>query len=85
VFFTTFVLISVDGKHDCLEQGVNLGHGNQSAKMSNMSRLRLQKKEKVSVFLRLIVVWETTLLHFKSIFKMAGDFILLVACENWFI
>jgi len=47
VFFTALILISVDGEHDCLEQRVNLGHRDQSAKVSDMPGLRLQKKEKI--------------------------------------
>ena len=85
MFFTALILISVDGEHDCLEQRVNLGHRDQSAKVSDVPGLRLQKKEKISVFLRLIVVRETTLLHLKGILKMAGNFILLRVCKKRFI
>lgn len=49
--------------------------------MCNVSRLRLQKKQQVAVFLRLIIIGEDTFLDFSSIFEMTGDFVLL---QKWF-
>jgi hypothetical protein len=39
MFFTTFVLVSVDGEHDGLQQGVNLCHGDQATQMCNVPGL----------------------------------------------
>jgi hypothetical protein len=77
MLFSALVLVSVDGEHDCLQKRVDLGHGNESAQVSNVPRLGLQKEEQVPVFLRLVVVGECALFHFGSIFEMAGNFILL--------
>lgn len=77
MLFSTFVLVSVDSEHDSLEQRINLRHRDEPAEMCNVSRLRLEQKQKVSVFLGFVVVRENTLLHFKSIFEMAGNFVLL--------
>jgi hypothetical protein len=38
VLLTALVLVSVDGKHDGLEQRIDFGHGNQAAEMGNVSR-----------------------------------------------
>jgi hypothetical protein len=68
MFFATLILVSVDGEHDRLQERVDLGHGNKSAEMGDMTRLRLEQEEQVAIFLRLIVVWEYSFLHLGSIF-----------------
>ena len=45
--------------------------------MRDVSRLGLQKEQQISVFLRLLVIWEETFLQIRSIFEMACNFILL--------
>jgi hypothetical protein len=77
VLFTAFVLVSVDGEHDGLQQRINLGHGNQTTEVGNMPRLGLQQEQQVAVLLRLVVVGENAFLHLGGIFKMACDFVLL--------
>jgi hypothetical protein len=41
VLFTTLVLVSVNGEHDGLEEGVDLGHGNQTAQVGDVTRFGL--------------------------------------------
>ena len=77
MLFSTLILVSVDGEHDGLEEGVDLGHRHQPAEMGNMPRLRLQQEHQVAVLLGLVVIGESTLLHIGSIFKITGNFILL--------
>lgn len=77
MLFSTLVLVSIDSEHDSLKERINLGHRDQPAEMCNVPRLRLEQKQKVSVFLSFVVVRKDTLLHFKSIFEMAGNFVLL--------
>lgn len=77
MLFSTLILVTVDGKHDRLQQRVNLGHGNEPAQVGNVPGLGLQKEQQISVFLCLIVVGECALLHFGSILKVASNFILL--------
>ena len=45
MLFPTFVLISIDGKHDSLQKRINFSHGNETAQMCNVPRFRLQKEE----------------------------------------
>jgi hypothetical protein len=77
MFLTALVLVSVDCEHDSLEQCVNLGHGDEPAKMGNVSRLGLEEEQQVAVFLRLVVVGEKTFLQLHAFFEVACDFILL--------
>lgn len=46
-----------------------------------MAGFGLQEEEKISIFLRLVVVGEEAFLHVGRIFKMAGDLILLGKCQ----
>ena len=39
MLLATFVLVSVDCEHDGLQERVDLGHGDQPAKVCNVSRL----------------------------------------------
>lgn len=77
MLFSGFVLVSVNGEHDGLEQRVNLGHGDETAKMGNVTRLGLKEEQEVSIFLGFVVIGKEALLHVGGIFEMAGDFILL--------
>jgi hypothetical protein len=81
MLFTAFVLVAVNGEHDSLEKRVYLGHGHQPAKMCDMPRLRLQQKQKVAIFLRLVVVGKRPFLHVGRILKMARHFVLLHAAN----
>lgn len=83
VLFTALVLVSVDCEHDCLEEGVDLGHGDEAAEVGNVSGLGLEEEEEVPVFLRLVVVGKEALLQVEAFFEVAGDFILLreLACD----
>lgn len=49
--------------------------------MGNVTRLRLQQKQEIAVFLSLLIVREKTFLRVGGIVEMAGDFILLRGCE----
>lgn len=77
MFFAAFVLVPVDGKHDGLQQCIDLGHGNKTTQMRNVSRLRLEEEKQVAVLLRLVVVGEEALLQFGGLFEVACDFVLL--------
>lgn len=45
--------------------------------MGNVSGLRLQQEHQIPVFLCLVVVRESPLLHLRGVFKVACDFVLL--------
>jgi len=77
MFFAAFILIPVDGEHDCLEKRVNLCHGDQPAEMSDVSRFGLEEEEEVAIFLGLVIIGEEAFLNVCSIIEMAGDLILL--------
>lgn len=62
MLLSTFILVSVNGEHDSLQQCVNLGHRNKSTKVRNMPGFGLKEEEQVSVFLRLLVIREEALL-----------------------
>lgn len=42
VLLAAFVLISIDGEHDRLQERINFGHGHQSTKVGDVSRFGLQ-------------------------------------------
>jgi len=79
MFFPTFVLISIDGKHDGLQKRINFSHGNETTQMCNVPRLRLQKEEQVAIFLCLVVVGEKALLQLSGFVEVVGDLVLLRA------
>lgn len=68
MFFSTFILVPIYREHDSLQQSVNLGHCNKTAEVCNMSRLGLQEKKQISVFLRLFIVGKESLLNVCRIF-----------------
>lgn len=77
VLFSALVLVSVNGKHDGLQQRVNFSHGNKTAEMRNVPRLGLEQKEQVAVSLGFVVIGEKPLLKFHSFVKMIRYFVLL--------
>ncbi len=77
MFFSALILVTVNGEHDCLQQRIDFGHGNKSTEVGNMSRLGLQEKQEISVFLCLVVVGKEAFLHVSCIFEVAGNFVLL--------
>ena len=79
VFLTTLVLVSIDGKHDCLEKRVDLSHRDKSAQVGNVSRLRLEEEQEVSVFLSPVIIRKHAFLEVGSILEVARNFVLLVS------
>lgn len=77
MLFATLVLVSVDGEHDGLEEGINFGHGDQSAEVGDMAGFGLQEEEQIAVLLGSFVVWEEPFLRVCGVIEVAGDFILL--------
>lgn len=77
MFLAALILITVDGEHDRLQQGIDLGHGNEATQMRNVSRLSLQEEEQVAVLLRLLVVGKEALLELGGFIEVACDLILL--------
>jgi hypothetical protein len=45
MLLATLVLVSVDGEHDSLEEGIDFGHGNKSAKMSDVAGFGLKEEK----------------------------------------
>lgn len=60
MLLAALVLVSIDGEHHSLQQLVDLGHCDQSAKMRNVSRLALQQEQEVAVLLCLFIVRKRT-------------------------
>ena len=77
MLFATLVLITVNRKHDGLEERVDFGHRNKPAEVRNMPRFRLQEEQKVAVLLGLIVVREYAFLDIGGIFEVARYLVLL--------
>ena len=78
MLFSTLVLVSIDGEHDCLQQGINLGHGHKPAQVRDMPGLRLQQEHEVAISLSLVVIWEDSLLNVCRVFQVACNFVLLL-------
>lgn len=77
MLFTTFVLVTVDGEHDRLEEGVDFRHGNETTQVGDMTRFGLEKEEQIAIFLSFLVVGEETLLGINSFVEVICNFILL--------
>ena len=77
MFLATFVLVSVDGEHDGLQEGIDFGHGDEATEMSDVTGFGLEEEEQVAIFLGFVVVGEETLLGVCRVVQMTGDFILL--------
>jgi hypothetical protein len=77
VLFSALVLVSVDGKHDGLQKLVDFGHGDQATQMCNVSRLTLQEKEQIAVFLRLFIIGKSALGQVGRVVQVAGDLFFL--------
>jgi hypothetical protein len=82
MLLSALVLVSVNGKHDGLQERLDLGHGHEAAEVRNVSGLRLQEEQQVSVSLRLVVIGKGALLHLGGILEMACDFVLLLLSEE---
>ena len=76
MLFTRLVLVSVEGEHDGLEQGVDLCEGDEATEGGDMSWLCLEKEEEVSVGLQLAVVWEQSVGRV-GLLQVLGDLALL--------
>ena len=77
MFLSTLVLVAINCEHDGLEQRIDLGHSNETAKVGDMSRFGLQEEEQVAVLLRFVIVRKEAFLKICGLFEMACDFILL--------
>jgi hypothetical protein len=44
MLFTALILVSINCEHDRLEERINLGHGDQTAEVGNVSRLGLEQE-----------------------------------------
>jgi hypothetical protein len=78
MLFAALILVAVNGEHDCLEQRIDLRHGNEAAQMRDVSGLGLEQEKQVSVFLCLVVVREEPLLKFAGFIEVVCNFILLI-------
>jgi hypothetical protein len=74
MLFSTFILITINGKHDGLQKGINLRHGDQSTQMRNMSWLALQQKQQIPILLGLFIIWKRSLLNLSRLIKMTSNF-----------
>lgn len=77
MLFATLVLVSVNSEHDGLEEGIDLGHGDQAAQVGNVTRFGLQEEQKVAVFLGSFIIREESLLWVGGVIEVARDFVLL--------
>jgi hypothetical protein len=60
-----------------LEEGIDFGHGDQSAQVGNVTRFCLEKEKKVAIFLCFLVIGEESFLRIDRIVQAIGNFILL--------
>lgn len=77
MFFSAFILVSVDGEHHRLEKGVDFRHGHKTTQVGNMPGFGLKEEEEVSIFLGSFIVREEPLLEIGSILEMTCNFVLL--------
>lgn len=47
MFFSTLVLVAIEGKHYCLEKGVDFRQADESTEIGDMAGLRLEEEEKI--------------------------------------
>lgn len=77
VLFARFVLVTVQGEHDGLQQRINLGQTDQAAQGRNVARLRLEQEEQVAVRLQLAVIREQAI-RLVCFFQMLSNLTLLL-------
>jgi hypothetical protein len=77
MLFSALILISVYGKHDSLQKRIYLGHGDESAEVGDVAWFGLEEKEKVTVFLSFLIVWEEAFGDVGGVFQVTGDFFAL--------
>jgi hypothetical protein len=82
MLFSALILVSVDCEHDCLQQRIDLGHGDEPTQMRNVPRFGLEEKEQVAVLLCLFVVGEEAFLQFEAVCEVVCDFVLL-GCSQY--
>ena len=58
MFFSAFVLVSVESKHDGLKEGIDFGQADKTTERSDMARLGLKEEEEVGVLLEFALIWE---------------------------
>lgn len=76
MLFPTLVLVAVEREHDRLEEGVNLGEGDEPAEGGDVSGFGLQEEEEVGVLLHLAVVRKVAFGRL-YVFQVLLDFMLL--------
>lgn len=77
MLFATLVLVSINGKHNSLEERIDFCHGDETTEMCNVSWFGLKEEKKIAVSLSPIIIWKETLLEICGIFEMTGHLILL--------
>jgi hypothetical protein len=80
VLFAGFVLVTVQGEHDGLQQRINLGQADQTAQSCNVARLGLEQEEQVAVGLQLAVIGEQAI-RLVSFLQMFSNLTLLLLFE----
>lgn len=77
MFLATLVLVSIDSEHDGLEQGIDFRHRHKSTQVRNVAGFRLEKEEKVSIFLCFVIVGKEAFLGVDSVVQAVCNFVLL--------
>jgi hypothetical protein len=60
MLFSAFILVSIEGEHDGLKEGIDFGQADKTTECCDMARLRLEEEEEVGVLLEFALVWEVT-------------------------
>lgn len=77
MLFSTFVLVSVQRKHDRLQERVDFGERDEPTERCNMPRFSLKQEEQVGVLLHPLFIRIRSFLGF-DVFKRLCDFPLLI-------
>ena len=72
-----FILVTVDGEHDGLQERIDLGQSDKSTEMRNVPRFCLEEEKQIAVFLSLLVIREEAFLDLGSVVEMARNLVLL--------
>jgi hypothetical protein len=82
MFFSAFVLVTIQSEHDGLKESVDFSEANKAAKGGNMARFGLEEEKKIGVLLKSAFIRELAFgrIHF---LEMLLNFTLLISWMNF--
>lgn len=78
MFLSALVLVSIEGEHDGLKEGINFGERDEATEGGDVSRFGLEEEKEVGVLLQLAFIGVLSFCRVDFL-EMSFDFALLLA------